>query len=99
MPVPFLDLPAQYRTIKSEVDPAIQAVIDVSSFALGPAVERFEKAFASYCGSKHCVGVGNGTSAIELILMGYGIGRGDEVITVANSFFASAEAISLAGAT
>lgn len=99
MPVPFLDLKAQYRSIKSEVDPAIQDVIESCAFALGPAVERFEKAFAEYCGSKHCIAVGNGTSAIELILMAHGIGRGDEVITVTNSFFASAEAISLIGAT
>lgn len=99
MPVPFLDLKAQYRNIKSEVDPAMQAVVDSCAFALGPAVESFEKAFAAYCGSKHCIAVGNGTSAIELILMAHGIGRGDEVITVTNSFFASAEAISLVGAT
>lgn len=99
MPVPFLDLKAQYATIKKEIDPAIQQVIDTCAFALGPAVERFEKAFAEYCGAQHAIGVGNGTSAIELILMAHGIGRGDEVITVANSFFASAEAISLTGAT
>lgn len=99
MPVPFLDLKAQYRSIKKEVDPAIQDVIESCAFALGPAVERFEKAFADYCGSKHCIAVGNGTSAIELILMAHGIGPGSEVITVANSFFASAEAISLIGAT
>jgi len=99
MPVPFLDLKAQYRSIKKEVDPAIQDVIDSCAFALGPAVETFEKAFAAYCGARHCIAVGNGTSAIELILMAHGIGIGDEVITVTNSFFASAEAISLIGAT
>lgn len=99
MPVPFLDLKAQYQSIKKEIDPAIQAVIDSCAFASGPAVEKFEKNFAKYCGTKHCIGVGNGTSALELILRAYGIGQGDEVITVANSFFASAEAISLANAT
>lgn len=99
MSVPFLDLKAQYQSIKSEVDPAIQAVIDTCAFALGPAVEKFEKDFATYCGAKHCIGVANGTSALELILRAHGIGAGDEVITVANSFFATAEAISLAGAT
>lgn len=99
MPVPFLDLKAQYASIKTEVDPAMQAVLDSCAFALGPAVEAFEKNFAAYCGAKHCIGVANGTTALELILMARGIGRGDEVITVANSFFASAEAISLAGAT
>ena len=99
MSVPFLDLKAQYRSIKKEIDPAIQAVIDTCAFASGPAVEKFEKRFATYCGTKYCIGVGNGTSALELILRAYGIGQGDEVITVTNSFFASAEAISLANAT
>lgn len=99
MPVPFLDLKAQYRSIKAEVDPAMQAVVDSCAFALGPAVEAFEKDFAAYCGTKQCIAVSNGTSALELILRAYGIGSGDEVITVTNSFFASAEAISLANAT
>ncbi|MSR67224.1 DegT/DnrJ/EryC1/StrS family aminotransferase [Candidatus Peribacteria bacterium] len=97
--VPFLDLKAQYGSIKSEIDPAMQAVVDSCAFAGGPFVEKFEKSFAAYCGTLHCIGVGNGTSALELILRAYGIGQGDDVITVANSFFASAEAISLSGAT
>lgn len=99
MPVPFLDLKAQYASIKHEIDPAIQSILNSCTFAGGPAVEAFEKAFAMYCGAKHCIAVGNGTSALELILRGEGIGAGDEVITVANSFFASAEAISNANAT
>ncbi|MDD5054975.1 MAG: DegT/DnrJ/EryC1/StrS family aminotransferase [Candidatus Peribacteraceae bacterium] len=99
MPVPFLDLKAQYRSIKSEIDPAIQAVIDSCAFALGPAVEKFERDFAAYCGTKYCIGVSDGTAALELAMRAYDIGAGEEVITVANSFFASAEAISLAGAT
>lgn len=99
MGVPFLDLKAQYRQIKQEVDPAMQAVVDSCAFASGPFVEAFEKDFAEYCGTEHAIGVGNGTSAIELILRAYDIGAGDEVITVANSFFASAEAISLVNAT
>ncbi len=99
MSVPFLDLKAQYQSIKKEIDPAIQSVIDSCAFASGPAVEKFEKNFAKYCSAKHCIGVGNGTSALELILRAYDIGEGDEVITVTNSFFASAEAISLANAT
>ncbi len=98
MPIPFLDLKAQYAAIKQEIDPAIQGILDSCAFAGGPAVESFEKAFALYCGVKHCIAVGNGTSALELILRGYDIGAGDEVITVANSFFASAEAISNANA-
>ncbi len=99
MPVPFLDLKAQYQTIKPEVDPAIQAVVDSCAFALGPAVDKFEKDFAAYTGARHCIGVGSGTAALELILRALDIGPGDEVITVANTFFASAEAVSLAGAT
>jgi dTDP-4-amino-4,6-dideoxygalactose transaminase len=99
MPVPFLDLKTQYNSIKDEVRPAIDAVIDTCAFSSGPFVEEFEKKFAEYCGTQYCVAVSNGTSAIELILRAYNIGRGDEVITVTNSFFASAEAISNAEAT
>jgi dTDP-4-amino-4,6-dideoxygalactose transaminase len=98
MPVPFLDLSAQYRSIKKEMDPAIQQVIDTNAFALGPAVERFEQNFAAYCDTKHAVGLASGTAALELLLRAYNIGSGDEVITVANSFFATAEAIALVGA-
>lgn len=99
MPVPFLDLKAQYSMIKDSIDPAIQDVINACAFAGGPYVESFEKKFAVYCGTEHCIAVGNGTSAIELILRSLGIGASDEVITATNSFFASAEAISNAGAT
>lgn len=98
MSVPFLDLKAQYQSIKAEVDPAIQQVIDNCAFALGPAVAEFEKNFAEYSQAKHCCGVGSGTSALVLALRAHDIGPGDEVITAANSFFASAEAISLVGA-
>jgi dTDP-4-amino-4,6-dideoxygalactose transaminase len=99
MRVPFLDLQAQYRSIKPEVDAAIAEVLDSSAYVLGPAVERFEKAFADYCGAEQCIGVNSGTSALALLMQAYGIGPGDEVITVANTFFASAEAISEIGAT
>ena len=98
MTVPFLDLKAQYCTIKSEIDDAIQAVVDACSFAGGPFVERFEKDFAAYCGCKYCIAVGSGTEALQLILWAMGIGEGDEVITVPNTFIATAEAISLCGA-
>ncbi len=98
MPVPFLDLQAQYRSIKPEVDAAMQRVLDTSAYVLGPAVEEFERAFATYCGVSHAVGVNSGTSALALLMQAHGIGPGDEVITVANSFFASAEAISEIGA-
>lgn len=99
MPVPFLDLQAQYRSLKAEIDPAIQKVLDTSSYILGPAVEAFEKDFAAYCGTEFCIGVNSGTAAISLLMRAHGIGPGDEVITVTNSFFASAEAISDIGAT
>ena len=99
MTVPFLDLKAQYRTIKEEVDPAIQGVVDACAFAGGPFVEAFEKEFAAYCGTRHCVAVADGTEALWLTLMAMGIGQGHEVITVPNTFIATAEAISLCGAT
>jgi dTDP-4-amino-4,6-dideoxygalactose transaminase len=99
MPVPFVDLQAQYRSIKSEVDEAIQRVLDTSAFILGREVEAFERAFAAYVGARECVGVSNGTTAIQLALQACGVGAGDEVIVPANTFFATAEAVSTAGAT
>jgi dTDP-4-amino-4,6-dideoxygalactose transaminase len=98
MPVPFVDLQAQYRSIKSEVDAAIQRVLDTSAFILGREVEAFERAFAEYVGAEFCVGVSNGTAAIQLALTACGVGSGDEVIVPANTFFATAEAVSTAGA-
>lgn len=99
MKIPFLDLKAQYASIKDSVLPAIHTVLDECAYALGPAVSAFEKDFAAYCGTAHCVGLNSGTAAIALLLQAHGIGPGDEVITVANSFFASAEGISEIGAT
>lgn len=98
MEVPFVDLKAQYESIKSEIDKAIADVISLSAFIGGPFVNAFESAFAVYCDAKHCIGVGNGTDAIFLTLKAMGIGAGDEVITPANSFIASAEAITMSGA-
>jgi dTDP-4-amino-4,6-dideoxygalactose transaminase len=98
MEVPFVDLKAQYESIKGEIDKAIADVISRSSFIGGPFVKAFEEAFAGFCGAKHCVGVGNGTDAIFLALKAMGIGPGDEVITAANSFIATAEAITMSGA-
>ena len=98
MNVPFLDLKAQYKTIKDEVLPAINEVIENTAFAGGPYVAKFEQAFADFCGVKHCIGVGNGTDALWLSLVALGIGHGDEVITTPNTFIATAEAISLAAA-
>src|SRR3989338_3776822 len=99
MPVPFLDLRAQYESLKPEIAAALQEVLSSSAFSNGPFVSIFEKAFAEYCGTRDCIGVNSGTSAITLLLKAHGIGKGDEVITQANSFFASAEAISHTGAT
>jgi len=99
MTVPFVDLQAQYRAIKPEVDEAIRRVLDASAFILGPEVEEFERAFAAYVGAEFCVGVANGTDAIQLALAACGVGAGDEVIVPANTFFATAEAVSTAGAT
>ncbi|HJR06872.1 MAG TPA: DegT/DnrJ/EryC1/StrS family aminotransferase [Pyrinomonadaceae bacterium] len=97
--IPFVDLQAQYRAIKREVDEAIARVVESAAFILGREVEAFESAFAEYLGARFCVGVSNGTAAIQLAAMACGIGAGDEVIVPANTFFATAEAVSTAGAT
>lgn len=99
MKIPFLDLQAQYRAIQPEIDAAMRRVLDTSHYVGGPAVERFEKGFAAFVGTEHCIGLNSGTAALALLLQASNIGPGDEVITVANSFFASAEAISEIGAT
>jgi dTDP-4-amino-4,6-dideoxygalactose transaminase len=98
MKVPFLDLKAQYLTIKDEIDRAIRDVIDSCAFSGGAFVEQFEKEFADYCGSRQCIAVGSGTEALWLALLARGVGENDEVITVPNTFIATAEAISLCGA-
>ncbi len=96
--VPFLDLKQQYRSIKDEVNASVQQVIDSCSFVLGENVNSLEKEFASFCGTEHAVGVANGTDALCLALLACGIGKGDEVITVPNTFIATTEAISQTGA-
>jgi dTDP-4-amino-4,6-dideoxygalactose transaminase len=98
MQVPFLDLKAQYESIKHEIDLAIQQVLDSCAFAGGPFVQAFEKQFAEFCGCEHSIGVGSGTEALWLALLALGVGPGDEVITVPNTFIATAEAISYCGA-
>ena len=98
MNVPFLDLKAQYRSIKDEVHAAIDEVIENTAFAGGPFVAKFEQEFAKFCDCKHAIGVGNGTDALWMSLVALGVGAGDEVITSPNTFIATAEAISLAGA-
>ena len=99
MNIRFLDLKAQYSRIKDEIDQSITGVIDSSSFILGPAVDRFEKNFARFCGSKYAIGVNSGTSALYLTMKALNIGRGDEVITAANTFIATVAAIIDSGAT
>lgn len=98
MNVPFLDLKAQYAAIKDEIHVALRQVIENTAFAGGPYVAGFEKGFAKFCGCKHAIGVGNGTDALWLSLLALGIGPGDEVITVPNTFIATAEAVTYCGA-
>ena len=98
MNIPILDLKAQYKSIKTEIDTAIKRVVDSQYFVLGPEVEAFEKEVAAYCGTKYAVGVANGTDALVLALRALGIGPGDEVITTPFTFIATAEAVSLVGA-
>src|SRR5216117_1997953 len=93
MKVPFLDLKAHHAPLIDQFDRAIRKVIESSAFAGGPFVEKFEEEFAAYCGSPYAIGVGNGTDALWLALLAFGIGEGDEVITVPNTFVATAEAI------
>src|SRR6266850_1084567 len=99
MRVPFLDLAAHHAPLRSEIDAAIGEVIDCGAFAGGPFVSGFERNFAAYCGCEHAIGVGSGTDALWLALLASGVGSGDEVITVPNTFMATAEAITHCGAT
>jgi dTDP-4-amino-4,6-dideoxygalactose transaminase len=98
-PVPLVDLGWQHRQVAEEVRAGFDAVLSSTAFVLGPHVAAFEAEFAQYCGVGHCVGVANGTDAIELALRASGVGEGDEVILPANTFFATAEAVVRAGAS
>jgi dTDP-4-amino-4,6-dideoxygalactose transaminase len=98
MQVPFLDLRVQHAPLMTELVDAFRQVTESSAFAGGPFVARFETEFAEYCQTRHALGVGSGTDALWLSLLALGVGPGDEVITVPNSFMATAEAISLCGA-
>jgi dTDP-4-amino-4,6-dideoxygalactose transaminase len=98
MNVPFANLPEQYLAIEKDLQHSWSEIIANGSFILGAHVTAFETAFAEYCEVKHAIGVGSGTDALTLALRALGIGPGDEVITVANSFIATAEAIVHAGA-
>jgi dTDP-4-amino-4,6-dideoxygalactose transaminase len=97
--IPFVDLRAQYLSIKSEIDAAIQGVLESCQFTLGSEVAKFEEEFAAYCGVKHGIGVNTGTSALHLALLAAEIGPGDEVITVPFTFVATVAAIHYTGAT
>jgi dTDP-4-amino-4,6-dideoxygalactose transaminase len=98
MRVPFVDLHAQYLSIKSEIDTAVKNVIEETAFIGGSYVDKFETEFAALYGVKHCIGVANGTDSLYIIMKMLGIGAGDEVITVANSWISSSETISQTGA-
>ena len=97
--IPFVDLQAQYRAIKPEIDAAVLRVLDQAQFILGPAVAAFETDFAAYCHTTEAVGVNSGTSALHLALLAAGVGPGDEVITVPYTFVATVAAIEYSGAT
>jgi dTDP-4-amino-4,6-dideoxygalactose transaminase len=97
--IPFVDLRAQYQSIRGEINDAIQGVLDSCQFTLGSEVEAFEREFAEYCGAGIGVAVNTGTSALHLALLAAGIGRGDEVITVPFTFVATVSAVHYAGAT
>jgi len=99
MKVPFVDLKKQYVSIKTEIDDAIQNVISDTAFIGGKYLQAFEDDFAAFCHAKYCIGVGNGTDAIYIALRALGVGQGDEVITAANSFIATSEAITMTGAS
>ena len=97
-PVPFVRLDAAEPELKREILAAVERVGDSAAFTLGAEVEAFERDFARGAAPKHAVGVSSGTSALELVLRALGIGPGDEVIVPTNSFIATAEAVSAAGA-
>lgn len=97
--IPYLDLPAQYRMLRSEVLTALEKICESTSFAQGRASADFEEKFATYCGVDHCVSLNSGTSALHLALRCLDVGPNDEVITVSMTFIATAWAISYVGAT
>lgn len=99
MNVPFVDLKTQYKSLRGEILPALESLMESAQFVLGKPVSDFEQHFAEAHGIAHCVGVGSGTDALHILLWGLGLGRGDEVITVPHTFMATTETISLTGAT
>ncbi len=99
MLVPFLDLGATYKELKTEIDEAYFRVMNSGHYILGKEVESFEKEFAQYCGTSYCAGVSNGLDALVLLLRAYGVGEGDEVIVPSNTFIATWLAVTAVGAT
>lgn len=97
MNTPFYGHQRQYHSIKGEIDANIAKVLESGGYVMGPMLKQFETEFADYAGTKYAIGVGNGTDAIWLVLMALGLKPGDEIITNANTFFATAEAIWIAG--
>ena len=97
--VPFLDLKPQYKALEKKINERIQTVLNHGQFILGPEVVECEKALQAYIGARHCLTAASGTDALMMVLMALGVGPGDEVITSPFSFFATAEVISLVGAT
>src|SRR3984885_13840527 len=98
MKVPLLDLKSEYTELRDEVLAALDRVCQTSAFVQGDEVEAFEKEFAEFCGTKHCVALSSGTAALHLALLALGVQPGDEVITTPNTFLATAEAITYCGA-
>jgi dTDP-4-amino-4,6-dideoxygalactose transaminase len=96
--IPFLDVPAAYAELQDELDDAAKRVMASGQFILGPEVTAFEEEFAAFCDARHSIGVGSGLDALRLILLGYEIGPGDEVIVPSNTFIATWLAVSQAGA-
>ncbi len=99
MRIPFVDLPQQYEMLRPELEPTIQFVLERGAFIMGKELDEFEQAFADYIGVRHCVGVSSGTDALDLAMQALGLGPGDQVITVPNTFIATTEAISHSGAS
>ena len=98
MPIPFLDLITPHVELEEELLSVVRTALRTGRFIGGPEVEGFEREFAAFCGTAHCVGVGSGTDALRFALMAAGIGKGDIVVTVPNTFIATTEAISQTGA-
>lgn len=99
MNIPYLNFEPMHSEVKEELKEVFSNILDSQWFIMGKSLEKFETEFAQFCGAKYCIGVGNGLDAIQLILKGYGIGEGDEVIIPSNTYIATALAVSYVGAT